>query len=198
MIMKCVTLLSLAIHQPVTIRPAAVDDVKSIARVLIDTRRASNRDQLPKAYLAGLSYEKAENEYRQAVTQPEPNQITLVAQLENGAVTGFVNGKPTPDAPGANSVEMKELYIEESSQRKGIGEALITHFMAVALRNNVQQVHVWVLSSNHGARRFYEKFGAVHVRDAERLIGGETCALSVYVWNEEAMRTIAGGDLEQK
>lgn len=196
--MKCALLLSLAISPVPTIRHAVMDDVRAMARVLVDTRRTSIGTQLPQGYLAGLSYEKAENEYTKAVTRPEPNQITLVAQLESGMVVGFVNGKPTPDAPGSNSVEMKELYISQSFQRRGVGEMLVAQFMKEALRNNVQQVYVWVLSSNQNARRFYDKLCADHVREAERVIGGETRALSVYVWNEETMRRLAGGDLGQE
>lgn len=196
--MRCALLLSLVINPAPTIRSATSEDVRAIARVLIDTRRTSNREQLPAGYLSGLSYEKAEREYEQAISRPEPSQVTLVAQLQSGVVIGFVNGKPTPDAPGNNSVELKELYIQPNFQRRGVGESLVSEFMRQALRNNTQQVYVWVLSSNLNARRFYEKLGAHHVRDAERVIGGETCTLSVYVWNEEGMRSIAGGNVGQE
>lgn len=196
--MKCAFLLSLVINPAPTIRPATNDDVRAIARVLIDTRRASNREQLPAGYLLGLSYEKTEADYRQAISLPEPNQITLVAQLQSGVVIGFANGKPTPDAPGNNSVELKELYIQPNFQRRGVGESLVSQFMRDALRNNVQNVYVWVLSTNQSARRFYEKLGAEYVRDAERKIGGETRGLTVYVWNEEAMRRLAGGTVGQE
>jgi ribosomal protein S18 acetylase RimI-like enzyme len=193
--MDCAVLLSLAITPAPTVRRATAEDVQAIARVLVDTRRTSNREQLPASYLAELTYEKTEVEFQKAVTHPEPNQITLVTQLQSGVVIGFVNGKPTIDAPGDSSIEMKELYVQEDFQRKGVGESLVGQFMREALCNNTQQVYVWVLSTNQNARHFYEKLGAQYVRNAERVIGGETCGLSVYVWPEDIMRRLAGGNL---
>lgn len=175
------------------IRPALGKDASSIAKVLVDTRRTSNRAHLPADYLAKISYEKAETEYRVGLSEFDPKQIILVAH-QGDLVIGFANGKATVDAPGEGSIELKELYVAPAHQRTHVGESLIREFMRAAVRKDVQRVYVWVLSKNRNARHFYEKFRARYVRDTERIIGGEKCELTVYVWDEHTIRRLAEGE----
>lgn len=171
------------------VRPALVTDALAVSRALVDTRRTSNKTHLPESYLAILNPEKFEIEYRNAAASPSAREILLVAARGN-SILGFIHGKPTVDAPGENSIELKEIYIYPEAQRRGLGTELLEKFMNDARKMGVKEVFVWVLETNTGAREFYERLGAEYSRSATRLIGGVECSLVVYVWSENKMRNL--------
>lgn len=167
----------------ITVRPAKPEDSNAIARVLVDTRRVVNQGLVPAAYLDGLAYEKKEMEYRAEINEPAKDQITLVGATSEDRIVGFINGRPTVDAPGENSIELKELYILPAFQRIGLGRALVHEFLTTAKDNGIESIYVWILSGNPN-RIFYENLGASYVDEAEREIGGERCKLTVYAWSK--------------
>ena len=144
----------------VIVRPAEVQDVTDVARLLTDL----NLD----VGVGGYPPER-EREPELAVVTPDQIQrraITMrnletvyVAEVE-GAVCGFVSLRLTPyldqDAPYA---EITEVYVDPSARRKGVAQALMTFAESQAAKYGATSVHLVTGADNHGAQAFYKAAG---------------------------------------
>ena len=75
------------------IRLAQPTDAAGIARVQVDSWRATYRGMMPDSFLAGLSYEQRENYWRSVIESPsETPQWLYVAVDDAGTVAGFACG----------------------------------------------------------------------------------------------------------
>ncbi|MEU6698115.1 GNAT family N-acetyltransferase [Pseudonocardia sp. NPDC046786] len=55
---------------------------------------------------------------------------------------------------------LEDLYVEPGHRGRGIGEALLGHFARLAVERGCGRLEWWVLHSNDGAIRFYERLRA--------------------------------------
>ncbi|MBC2664349.1 GNAT family N-acetyltransferase [Novosphingobium flavum] len=79
---------------------------------------------------------------------------TLVGWVKLGLACGF------PDhARGARVMELKQLYTAPNAQGSGIGAALMDWAMAEFASRGADEVQLSVWSENHGAQRFYARYG---------------------------------------
>jgi ribosomal protein S18 acetylase RimI-like enzyme len=144
----------------VLVRPAEVQDVTHVARLLTDL----NLD----VGVGGYPPER-EREPELAVVTPDQIQrraiamrnleTVYVAEVE-GAVCGFVSLRLTPyldqDAPYA---EITEVYVDPSGRRKGVAQALMTFAESQAAKYGATSVHLVTRADNHGAQAFYKAAG---------------------------------------
>lgn len=126
---------------PFQIRAARMEDAIAIATVHIDARREA-MPWLPFMH----TFEETVSFFGDVVI---PNQVVLVAELEEGVV-GFI---------AIQGAWIDHLYIAPAQQKIGIGDKLLQ--LAKDLRPD--GLVLWTFEGNHRARAFYERRGFVAV-----------------------------------
>jgi ribosomal protein S18 acetylase RimI-like enzyme len=89
------------------------------------------------------------------------NGGTVIGLVAISSFQSFVNPSPAE----REQLFVKEVYVLSSQRRRGVGEALINWVLQYAANRGCVRVDWTVNASNEGARRFYEKLGAIHVAD---------------------------------
>jgi ribosomal protein S18 acetylase RimI-like enzyme len=162
------------------IRPATQADIPAIARIHVDSWRATYRGIVPDAVLDELSYAEHEDRWQLRI-QPDAQAITLVAEDDDGAIAGFVIGGKERTGDPLYDAELYAIYLDPSHLRHGTGTQL-TRALARALQaRGFHSLLVWVLVANP-ALHFYAALGAQLVREATITIGGAELPEYAYGW----------------
>lgn len=108
----------------------------------------------------------------------DPEQDVLVAE-ENGQLLGFVmveyiKREETNSIYAVHEAHIVEIGVDETSQGKGIGTALIQAVKDAAKVRGCRSVQLDVWEFNKGALRFYEKLGFVTLRRKMEQVPDET------------------------
>ena len=74
-------------------------------------------------------------------------------------------------ARGKHSVELKQLYTAPAATGHGIGAALMDWAMAEARARGADEMQLSVWSGNHGAQRFYARYGFEKIADVTFRVG---------------------------
>jgi len=101
---------------------------------------------------------------------------TIVDRYQ-GRLLGFcklVLGCAWPEYARAPSViELKQLYTDPDVTGRGIGAALMDWALAQAESHGAGEVQLSVWSGNHGAQRFYSRYGFGKVADIHFMVGNQ-------------------------
>ncbi len=147
----------------------AADALPSAPGLFVDKFGAMYRPQDLAAYLEEAHSERAiaaelanpQRLYRLAVRGDE-----LLGYCKLGLTCGF------PDhARGSKPVELKQLYTAPGATGQGIGAALMDWAMAEARERGADEMQLSVWSGNHGAQRFYARYGFEKVADITFRVG---------------------------
>jgi N-acetylglutamate synthase-like GNAT family acetyltransferase len=138
------------------VRRAAISDVRRIAEIHVKTWRAAYRGQMPDTLLDGLDIEKRAAFWNNVLAIHAHG--VLVAEA-NDNVIGFCHLIPSRDAGSSSIAEIAAIYIQPEHWRQGAGEKLCRAALAEARSQNYSAVVLWVLTTNHSARNFYEAMG---------------------------------------
>lgn len=150
------------------IRRAAIRDAGAIAAVHVRAWQVAYRGIIPDEYLRSLSTERREVMWLEALQNPASD--TWIAE-EAGRVLGWINTGPSRDADTDRDVgELRALYVDPGSWRRGIGMALWREAEAALRAAEYESVTLWVLEANRSARRFYEAIGFRADLDHEKTI----------------------------
>lgn len=108
----------------------------------------------------------------------DPEQDVLVAE-ENGQLLGFVmveyiKREETNSIYAVHEAHIVEIGVDETSQGKGIGTALIQAVKDAAKVRGCRSVQLDVWEFNKSALRFYEKLGFVTLRRKMEQVLDET------------------------
>ena len=146
------------------VRPARVDEMDALARLLVRAR--SGMEYVPPV--------PDEHVPRIADDIAERHQDVWVAE-EDGRLLGFLAIRHSDNHDWET---LEKLYVEPDDQNRGVGTALLDQ--AKALRPD--GLCLWVFQKNEGARRFYERHGfrLVQVTDGSGNMEREPDAL--YAW----------------
>ena len=95
----------------------------------------------------------------------------------DGALVGYCKlgldcGWPE-HARGAHTIELRQLYTAPDATGGGIGAALMDWALAEAKALGADEIQLSVWSGNHGAQRFYRRYGFEKVADIEFWVGGQ-------------------------
>jgi L-amino acid N-acyltransferase YncA len=145
--------------ETIKLRPATVDDAESIARVRIDSWRATYRGIIPDTTLDQMDLAESANLWRRVLAAASITTSVFVVERD-GEVAGFAAGKMLDEEKFGLNAELAAIYLRPDIQRVGIGHSLL---QMVATTHQAQGAHgliAWVLSRNKIARQFYEKLGA--------------------------------------
>src|SRR5260370_20834026 len=112
----------MAVMNEITIRPARPGDARGIARLDVETWRATYAGVLSTAYLVGLSERRREAGWRGVILR-EPRDVR-VAVGSTGAILGFGSCGSHP-AHRSFTGEEFTLYVAPDWQNQGIGPRLL-------------------------------------------------------------------------
>lgn len=164
------------------IREATRTDAPSIARVHIDSWRATYRGIVADHVLDSLDYNVRAEYWQDLLSNPERKQssFTLVAEVE-GQIAGFADGGQERQNESGFDAELFAIYILPHRLRMGIGRRLLYEIAARMAAAGHRSLVVRVLASNP-SRQFYERLGARLVHKSQIEIGGDTLELIAYGW----------------
>lgn len=149
------------------LRTARPGDAGAIARIFMKTWRAACKGVLPPAVVEGLDARERMQQETRRWKHAIRTDLVLVASLGSDVV-GFASAGPEAEEDPFFRSELKALCVLPEEQRRGIGSGLLFE----ALQLVPLPALVWVSEQDHGARAFYEAFGALPVRRRNETLGG--------------------------
>ena len=167
-----------------TIREATSDDAAAIARVHLDTSRATYKGLLPDEVLAETTYEWRFAVWSRALGDEGGAEFVYVATDDaDGRVFGFASGGPEREGDKEYDGELYAIYLLDTHQRKGAGRRLVQAVAERLAESGFRSMLIWVLAENP-YRRFYETLGGVPVREKTIERGDRTLREIGYGWED--------------
>ena len=140
-----------------TIRPAVLEDARAIAEVHVRTWRAAYIDIVPQAFLDGLSVDKREAAFREALARGKPEMWVAVADSQ---VIGWIAFGPSRDVGAPPDVgEIEAVYVLPEHWSTGVGRDLWRAAVGRLSQLGFTSFTLWVLEENARAIRFYSSAG---------------------------------------
>ena len=141
----------------ITVRPARVEDVPAMARVLVRSWQETYRGLMPDRVLDDPGFVGARERFWTAALVDERYSANRVAVAErDGAVIGVaMAGPPETPEPGWD-LHLYVLYVLASEHGSGAGAALLD-----AVIRPDESAALWVADPNPRAQAFYVKNGFV-------------------------------------
>ena len=142
---------------PVTVRPARVEDVSDMARVIVGSWQETYRGLMPDEVLDDPGFVAARERFWTAALVDERYRANRVAVAErDGAVIGVaMAGPPEHPEPGWR-LHLYVLYVLAAHHGTGAGAALLD-----AVVHPGESAALWVADPNPRAQAFYRKHGFV-------------------------------------
>src|ERR671936_2052912 len=162
-----------------TVRPADSSDAAAIAQVHVASWRSTYRGLLPDDFLASLD-EPAYTE-RWGRILAEPTSRVYVA-ADGPDVVGFASGGRERAGESGYEGELYAIYVLRPSQGRGHGRRLVQAVVSGLRELGLEDMIVWVLRDNSGARKFYERLGGTYVRAQPITIGSTLLQEVAYGW----------------
>ena len=148
--------------EPVSIRPAELDDAPAIAEIHVRAWQGAYRGQIPDEILDGLSVEHREQGWRRQLSELRTAGFShrIWVADRDGKVVGFASSGPSHDQDAPPSIaEIYAIYLLPEAIGSGLGRRLFGHAVEEIRRQGFTAATLWVLGTNAGARRFYERAG---------------------------------------
>src|SRR5487761_2184648 len=164
----------------VTIRPANVRDAAAIARVRIDSWRATYRGLIPDTYLAAMNNEESAAIWER-VLSAGPNTASVFVAESDGEVIGFAAGNMLREPRFDLDAELTAVYVRGAFQRAGVGRRLVREVAQAQRAHGATGLIVWVIARNKIGRGFCEG------------LGGELLAEQPFRWDGMDLVEVAYG-----
>jgi ribosomal protein S18 acetylase RimI-like enzyme len=164
----------------ITIREATPDDAASVARVHIESSRATYIGLLPEETLSEMTYRKRLVNWSKTLEDRSGGEFVFVAEAR-GEVVGFASGGPWREGDADFGGELYTVYLLPEHQRRGAGRGLFRAVAERLARLGFSAMMLWVLEENP-ACRFYESLGGARVREEEIERGGRALKKIAYGW----------------
>jgi ribosomal protein S18 acetylase RimI-like enzyme len=143
-----------------SIRAATIADVQAIARVDVETWRATYAGILPQNFLVGLTEKRRAASWMRLVLRRPGDTIVAIDTARPGPdnILGFgsCGAHRDPDLPFPG--EVYTLYVSPDHQGLDVGRQLLLALFARLIRCGLYSAGLWVLKENP-ARFFYERLG---------------------------------------
>ncbi len=156
------------------LRPAVPADAAALAKLGRDSFVDKFGELYRPADLAAFLAE-AHSEAAVAADIADPRRLIRVAEDDDGALLaycklGLACGWPE-HARGTNAMEIKSLYTAPGLTGKGIGAAMMDWALTEVRVRGADELQLSVYSENHGAQRFYARYGFEKVADITFRVG---------------------------
>jgi ribosomal protein S18 acetylase RimI-like enzyme len=164
----------------ITIRSARLEDARGIARLDVETWRATYAGMLSASYLVRLSERRRELGWHNVILR-EPRDVR-VAVRDGGAILGFGSCGPNRGDRGFAG-EVFTLYVAPDWQNQGVGRRLLTSLFRRLVAAERPSSIVWVLRDNP-SRFFYERLGGRQITRKTLSFGGSAVEAVAYGWRD--------------
>jgi ribosomal protein S18 acetylase RimI-like enzyme len=146
-----------AVSSSLTIRPALIDDVAQMARVIVLCWQETYRGMMSDAVLDDPGFLAARERFWTAALTDERYRENRVAVAErDGELLGVAMSGPPLDAAPTWSRQLYVLYVYAADHGTGAGPALLE-----AVVDPDESAALWVADPNPRAQAFYRKHGFV-------------------------------------
>jgi ribosomal protein S18 acetylase RimI-like enzyme len=162
----------------IAVRLANARDAPGIAKLDVETWRATYAGLLSTHYLVGLSERRREAGWRSLILH-EPRDVRVAVDALGG-ILGFGSCGPSRgerDFAG----EVFTLYVGPDWQNRGIGRRLLTALFRRLVAADRNSAIVWVLRDNP-SRFFYERLGGRQAARKSLNVGGTWIETLAYGW----------------
>jgi ribosomal protein S18 acetylase RimI-like enzyme len=171
----------------ITIRPARLQDARTIARIEVETWRTTYAGMLPDRVLLRMSAERQAGTWAGFVRQ-RPGDVLVAEQRppasgNSDVVVGFGNCGPQREAVLGYAGEVYTLYIAPEAQGRGLGRRLLLGLFARLVQSGHRSALIWVVRANP-ARFFYERLGGKLVLHRPIPLGGAPIEAIAYGWTD--------------
>ncbi|WP_308639374.1 GNAT family N-acetyltransferase [Paenibacillus silvisoli] len=165
------------------IRLASIDDSESIARVHLESWQSTYTGIVADDYLAGLTLEGRTRNWLWNFNHPQPDQMTFVAESEDGRIVGFISGGKCREADWGCDAEVYAVYLLKEAQGQGYGRRLFVEITAALKAKGYSSLMLWVLRDNPSLH-FYERMGGAVLGSKEIQIGEQLLIETALGWKE--------------
>ncbi|MGM4986526.1 GNAT family N-acetyltransferase [Rhizobium sp. 11_C7_N12_5] len=168
------------------IRCGREEDISGIAKVLVDTWRATFADRLPSEYLDGLSYAHQEKRHRRMFGQPDA--IYHVA-VDDEVMVGFASGGPSRHDRCPDANEVYAIYVLPTAQRRNIGSILFRRIVTDLQKSDRRGLVTMALALNP-YRHFYARLGGIETDGGTIKLGPVVAEQIAYTWADTSELTL--------
>lgn len=166
-----------------TLRPATLADAPDIARVRIDSWRATYRGLIPDAYLDGMQVD-ASIAIWERVLAAKTDAASVFVIAHDAAIVGFAAGNRLTDPKYERDAELSAVYVRPDYQRAGLGHRLVGAVVEAMRANGASGMIVWTIAGNKPARTFYEQLGGLLLVEQPFQWEGMDLVEAAYVWDD--------------
>jgi ribosomal protein S18 acetylase RimI-like enzyme len=147
----------LPVSSSLTVRPARIEDVAQMARVIVRCWQETYRGLMPDAVLDDPGFPAARERFWTAALTDERYRANRVAVAErDGELVGIAMSGPPLDAAATWARQLYVLYVHAADHGTGAGPALLE-----AVVDPEESAALWVADPNPRAQAFYRKHGFV-------------------------------------
>lgn len=151
--------------EPFVIRGAVADDADRIAALHSRVWRLTYAELAPPVMFDAARDDGRTSHWRSVLaenTGRAPSQAVIVAASDN-SIAGFISVGP-PRAPAFGSRgEIKQLYVDQSAQRSGLGRRLLSVGAKWLQNRGYTSAGLAVVEGNDPALNFYKGAGAMDI-----------------------------------
>jgi ribosomal protein S18 acetylase RimI-like enzyme len=165
------------------VRAASPIDAAALARVDRESWRTTYAGILPLDVIARHAGRKSEAAWRHRLFATRDIHATWLAERSGQGIVGFAACGPAREPIEGLEAEIHALYVLQSSQRSGVGRALVRAAARHFVRNGYFGFYVWVLKANR-ARLFYEALGGEEIAERTERLGRHPFAEVAYGWHD--------------
>ena len=156
------------------LRPATLADVPALAALGRESFTAAFGDLYQPHDLAAFLAEA--HDERQIASEIAGGECRhRLAVGEDGTLIGYcklrVNGKLGELSHAADPLELSQLYCASDATGRGVGAALMDWALSEATAGGHDAIVLSVYSGNHGAQRFYQRYGFTKTADTTFRVG---------------------------
>lgn len=169
-----------------TIRPIGADDADLVASLHTASWRTAYRGILSDDYLDQHAAAERQRHWTQRLAAPRDEETGRIACLDGRPVAFLYL---IADQDPARGTLIDNLHVAPHVRGAGLGHRLLAEAAQVVdARGWPPGLHLWVFEANAGARRFYERHGAVQTDRIryDSADGGRHPALC-YAWADAAV-----------
>ena len=162
------------------IRKATMADAAEIAKVGIVSWKETYRGIVPDSFLDKMDLAQRILEAEKYLNDPNVDLYTVVAERD-GMIVGYAAGGPNRWTDEVYRGELYAVYLLREVHKQGIGRQLVQAVAQGLAVRGFANMLVGVLRDNP-ARAFYERLGAVYVKQGAFIVDGVEIMEMAYGW----------------
>ncbi len=162
------------------IRKAKENDIETISKIYVDSRRRTYKNILPNDYLNSLTYAQAEKKWTEYLENN--NNVIFVHLDDTGTITSLSASKPYKHIK--KCFYLDSLHVSPEFQSKGVGKSLIIKTAEFALENGYDSMSISFLRGNDKAEKIYQYLGAVYLNDIITYFDNTSAMSTVLIWKD--------------